>query len=105
MSINIQKLQEELDAAGIDNGGCSETGIVWDVDGSTEIQSRPDVAVVIAAHIDDGWYEIRAIRKELFKEFDWTQKIDAVLTTQEKLDLAEYLQALRDINNGRLRNA
>ena len=48
--INPSKLVRELKAANIKNGGCNEHGIVWDVDGTTEIQDRPDVAQVIANH-------------------------------------------------------
>lgn len=48
--MNVPKLQKELDAAGIQNGGCNDAGKVWDVDGVTEIQDRADVAEVVALH-------------------------------------------------------
>ena len=48
--INASKLDQELKKAGIAISGCNAEGVVWDVDGVTEIQSRPDVAAVIAVH-------------------------------------------------------
>jgi len=48
--INIVKLMQELQSAGIACGGCSTDGIVWGTDGSTEIRDRADVASIIAAH-------------------------------------------------------
>ena len=53
MKINVAKLTAELVAAEIPNGGTSETGVVWDIDGIAEIQNHEDVAAVIAAH--DPW--------------------------------------------------
>jgi hypothetical protein len=50
MIVNAEKLYKELVDAGIDNGGVSSDGEVWDIDGVTEIQDRPDVAAVIDAH-------------------------------------------------------
>jgi hypothetical protein len=47
--INAQKLDAELKNAGIQISGCNTNGKVWDV-GNNEIQSRADVAAVIAAH-------------------------------------------------------
>jgi hypothetical protein len=43
-------LLNELRAAGIQTAGCNSNGIVWGPDGITEIQTRVDVAAVIAAH-------------------------------------------------------
>lgn len=43
------------------------------------------------------WADIREIRAEKLKECDWTQTLDVVLTSAEKLVWAEYRQALRDI--------
>lgn len=49
--INVPKLTDELKAAGIsDVTGCNSNGVVWGVDGMVEIQTREDVAAVIAAH-------------------------------------------------------
>lgn len=48
--INVEKLDRELKAAGIAVSGCNADGVVWGSDGSTEIQDRPEVKVVIAAH-------------------------------------------------------
>lgn len=48
--INSQKLSKELIAAGITtHGNCNSNGVVWD-DDNNEIQDRPDVAAIIAAH-------------------------------------------------------
>lgn len=48
--INCEKLDAELNAASIKISGCNENGIVWDTDGTTEIQDRKDVKAVIAKH-------------------------------------------------------
>lgn len=49
MKINVSKLTAELKAAGIPTLGCNSNGVVWDPD-NKEIQTRPDVAAIIAAH-------------------------------------------------------
>ncbi len=48
--INVPKLTDELTEAGIPNGGCAADGVVWAVDGETEIQDQSNVMAVIAAH-------------------------------------------------------
>jgi len=48
--INTSKLTEELKAAGIPVSGCNSNGVVWDVDGKTEIQARSDVVAVLGIH-------------------------------------------------------
>ena len=51
---NIAILTQELRAAGISTAGnCSDTGVVWSDDGK-EIQTRPDVAAILAAHNPDA---------------------------------------------------
>ena len=51
---NIVILTQELRAAGISTAGnCSDTGVVWSNDGK-EIQTRPDVAAILAAHDPDA---------------------------------------------------
>jgi hypothetical protein len=51
---NVMILTQELRAAGISTAGnCSDTGIVWSDDGK-EIQTRPDVAAILAAHDPDA---------------------------------------------------
>lgn len=50
MIVDTDYLSKELQAAGIQNAGCNSNGVVWGTDGITEIQSRPDVAAIIAAH-------------------------------------------------------
>ena len=62
--INITKLTQELKTAGIAFSGCNESGIVWDIDGATEIQSRKDVAIIIKAH-DPTEVPVKSIREEL----------------------------------------
>jgi hypothetical protein len=50
---NVMILTEQLRAANISTAGnCSDTGIVWSDDGK-EIQTRPDVAAILAAHDPD----------------------------------------------------
>ena len=46
---NVQKLLQELKAAGIETCGCNSNGVVWD-DDNNEIQDRPDVKAIIAKH-------------------------------------------------------
>lgn len=48
--MDVNKLTQELISAGIKISGCNSKGIVWDVDGLTEIQDRKDVKAVIAKH-------------------------------------------------------
>jgi hypothetical protein len=51
---NIAILTQELRAAGISTAGnCSDTGVVWSDDGK-EIQTRPDVTAILAAHNPDA---------------------------------------------------
>jgi ABC-type phosphate/phosphonate transport system substrate-binding protein len=47
--INVSKLHKELTLAGITFIGCNDRGVVWE-NGDVEIQSRPDIAAIIAAH-------------------------------------------------------
>jgi len=48
--INIKKLTQELQAAGITtHGNCNSNGVVWD-DNNNEIQDRADVKAIINAH-------------------------------------------------------
>jgi len=98
--INTQKLSQELISAGITtHGNCNSAGIVWD-DDNNEIQSRPDVAAIIAAHnpTSKTWDAIKSQRNILLLACDWTQLPDAVLTINEKSAWQKYRQALRDIS-------
>jgi hypothetical protein len=97
--VNCQKLQEELTSAGIQSAGCNSNGIVWDVDGATEIQNRADVRAVLDAHDmnSPAWGTIRAERNKLLSECDWTQLQDASLSANEKEMWASYRQLLKDI--------
>lgn len=99
MSINTTKLTEELSIAGIQNSGCNSNGIVWDVDGTTEIQDRPDVSAIIAVHNPDtpSWNDIRKERDKLLYICDWTQMGDSPLSSNEKELWSAYRQLLRDI--------
>jgi hypothetical protein len=50
MIYNSAKLANELKLAGITtHGNCNSNGVVWD-DDNNEIQERPDVAAILAAH-------------------------------------------------------
>lgn len=49
MSINVNKLHTELEAAGIHINGCDSNGRVLD-NQNKEIQDRDDVKTIIAAH-------------------------------------------------------
>jgi hypothetical protein len=46
--INVAELDRDLIRAGILYNGCNSDGVVWGLDNS-EIQTRPDVAVIVAA--------------------------------------------------------
>jgi hypothetical protein len=96
--INIDKLMEELSSAGILISGCNTNGIVWDVDGITEIQDRPDVASIISAHNPDtpSWGSIIAEKNRLLSASDWTQTLDAPFSDEQKQLWAAYRQLLRD---------
>ena len=61
--INSKKLSRELIDAGILGQGCNSNGIVWDMDGN-EIQNRPDVIAVIAAHDPVDYVEIARLQAE-----------------------------------------
>lgn len=50
MNINPIKLTKELTNAGIQVSGCNSNGVVWDIDGTTEIQKRADVKAIVLAH-------------------------------------------------------
>lgn len=50
MDINVKQLFQELLDAGIDCGGCNDDGIVWGLDGLTEIQNKPEVKAIITKH-------------------------------------------------------
>lgn len=95
--INTQKLFSELICAGVSTSGCNAIGIVWDLQ-SNEIQTRPDVAAIIAAHTPgSSWDDIRTIRNSLISSSDWTQISDAPLSVEEVQLWKDYRQELRDI--------
>lgn len=96
---NCTTLSEELTSAGILSAGCNSNGIVWDVDGTTEIQNRADVRAVLNKHNPNspGWNEIRNKRNILLQETDWTQLADAPLSLERKEMYAAYRQLLRDL--------
>lgn len=47
--------------------------------------------------VEQKWNLIKARRRELLTECDWTQIPDAALTLEEKAAWSEYRQALRDL--------
>lgn len=53
MTYTIWKLTQELTSAGIQHSGCNTSGKVWDLS-NNEIQDRPDVAAVLAAHVPES---------------------------------------------------
>jgi len=50
MKYEITNLGNELRAAGIAFSGCDSDGVVWSVDETEQIQTRADVAAVLAKH-------------------------------------------------------
>ena len=79
-TINVQKLSRELKDAGIQNAGCNSNGIVWDIDGHTEIQKEPSIKAIIDAH-------------------DPTPDPEPPSTTEQLLALREILEALVEVSN------
>ena len=89
--INVAKLSKELTAAGIAIGGCNSNGIVWDVDGVTEIQNLPEVQTVLRVHTPDKTQaEMAALaRKENAKQEAGLASQLKSLTPQEAVDYIE----------------
>lgn len=67
---NAQILSNYLTEAGIIFSGCNSDGIVWDLK-NNEIQTRPDVAAIIAAYNPDE-IVIRAINQAVQNHLDAT---------------------------------
>jgi hypothetical protein len=74
------------------------------VDGEQVPLTDADIAELTArqqAYLDglvaSKWANIRNERKPLLSDCDWTQTVDAPLTTEQKVAWATYRQALRDI--------
>ena len=44
---DAENLTNELSEAGIEFSGCNENGIVWDIDGKTEIQNKKEIKSVL----------------------------------------------------------
>lgn len=63
--INPEKLSKELAAAGIEFSGCNENGIVWDIDGKTEIQEKKKVKEIIAKHDPNSTEKILSTEERL----------------------------------------
>lgn len=93
MNYNARKLLKELLAAGVPTGGCNVLGVVWDVDGITEIQKNANVKAVLAAHdsAEDG--EKGILRKHKDKNFaaDLTQaeRDELLLAILQRLGMAD----------------
>lgn len=90
-------LSKELKLAGITtHGNCDSSGVVWSEDNLTQIQSRPDVAAIIAAHIANT-----AIRKQKIIEANMRRKnaasIAKAIPTWATWTQAEWL-AYFDLN-------
>lgn len=66
---------------------------VWQVSGTTCTRTWTAAAQDSAS----SWQYIRNVRDELLASCDWTQLVDAPLTTQLKADWATYRQDLRDV--------
>ena len=49
----VTSIQKKLDAAGIKRSGVNDKGVVWDIDGVTEIQDREDVKAALAAELKE----------------------------------------------------
>jgi hypothetical protein len=64
--VDATGLTQELQAAGIQIGGCNSLGEVWDMN-NIHIESRPDVAAVIAAHNAQAWEDkrLRSLARKL----------------------------------------
>jgi hypothetical protein len=58
-TVYAKLLHEKLYRLGIPFSGVGQGGIVYDVDGKTQIQKRPDVAAVIAQGVDDPLEDAR----------------------------------------------
>lgn len=99
MTINVSKLTQELQSAGIATAGCNSNGVIWGADGTTEIQDLPEVVAIVNAHNPDSplWSEVRAKRDALLAECDWTQVADAPLSANQKELWSAYRQLLRDL--------
>lgn len=79
---NVSLLTEELRAAGICTAGnCSDTGLVWDDDG-TRIETRPDVVAILAAHNPDAIVPTPATIIERLEAAELM--IDLLLDTQQE---------------------
>lgn len=91
MNINVAKLSKELTVAGIAIGGCNSNGIVWDVDGVTEIQNLPEVQAILMVHTPDKTQaEMAALaRKENAKQEAGLASRLKSLTPQEAVEYIE----------------
>ncbi len=74
MEINVQKLTKELQAAGIEIGGCSESGVVWGPDGTSEIQDREDVRAMMTAHNPEEEAKQKTTEEKLTELVDELEK-------------------------------
>lgn len=51
----------------------------------------------IQIHKNSFWNNIRGVRNDKMSKSDWTQLTDSPLSSEKKLEWAQYRQALRDI--------
>lgn len=104
MEINVNKLPQEIENAGIPNSGCNEKGVVWDTDGTTEIQDQPAVAAIILAHDPTDYIQQRqdkaeASAKDIPGWASWTadqvlEWIDTNLTAEVGPNLLVFCKAI-----------
>ena len=90
--IHTLGLTIELTAGGIQFSGCNSNGTVWDLD-NNEIQTRPDVAMIIEAHNFFTW----SARDTRIKDRQQAARGEAALATQ--LRTLTPQQAVDYINN------
>ena len=98
--INVAKLHQEIENAGIPISGCTEHGVVWDVDGNTEIQDQPEVAAVIAAHDPTDYVQQRqesaeGAIKDIPNWATWTEAEALAYIDANVVDLASAIVVLR----------
>lgn len=78
---NLPTLSKELITAGISkDGNCGDDGVVFDDDGN-QIQTRPDVVAVLAAHDPDAIVATPLTLEQRLEEAE--KKISLLLSSQK----------------------
>jgi hypothetical protein len=78
------RLHIKLTKAGVQFNGVGQNGIVYDVDGKTQIQKRPDVAAVIAQGVNDP---LEGARGKLFTSLPAPLKDAVVAELLERMGI------------------